>query len=151
MQNSLPTIFKLKGFNNLLNKPTVRESCFSNASGITKVPTSNLLSMSDWRFQAPLPVFLFFPSVFDAVMCILVTRWAHALPVAGSGSSAAVDTARCTQVLTWAPLKRERRWLKQPDLLGNSHAAVCLSASSAWEESTPPSPWLGTSLFKSSL
>lgn len=60
VQKSLPNIFKLKGFNNLLNKPTVRESCFPSASGVTNMPTSNLLSTSGWRFQGSLPVFLFF-------------------------------------------------------------------------------------------
>lgn len=39
------------------------------------------------------------------------------------------------------------RWLKQPELPGNRHTPVCLSACWAWEDSTPPSPLLSTSLF----
>lgn len=148
MQKSLPNIFKWKGFNNLLNKPTARESCFPSSGGDTKMPnSSNLLSMSDWGFWASLSFFSFFPLHIAAVICSLVTRRVHGLPLADSGSSTVVRTPMCTQALTWAHWKGEGRWLKQPDLPGNSHTTVCFSASSAWEESTPPSPWLGTSLF----
>lgn len=47
-------------------RETGRESFFPSAGGVTTMPTSNLLSTSDWRFRASLPVFLFFPSMFDA-------------------------------------------------------------------------------------
>jgi len=67
IQKSLPSVFQWKSFNNLLNKPTARESSFPIASGVTNMPNSNSLRMKDCRAWASLPFFLFFsPSMCDA-------------------------------------------------------------------------------------
>lgn len=77
--------------------------------------------------------------MLDAVMCPPLTRRVRAVPLAGR-------CAAHTHLHAGAPTA-EKRWLKQPDLPGNSQTTVCLSACSAWEESTAPSPRRGTNLF----
>lgn len=55
-QKSLPSVLQWKSFNNLLNKPTARESSFPIVSGVTNMPNSNSLRMKDRRAWASLPL-----------------------------------------------------------------------------------------------
>lgn len=145
IQKSLPSVFQWKSFNNLLNKPTARESSFPIASGVTNMPNSNSLRMKDWRAWASLPFFLFFsPSMCDAGTWFL-SRGEWVL-------SHCWLRVRSSSVHTdLHALKGREKGNKKPDLPGNSQNTACLSASSSWKESTPPLPCLAQSSFCSSM
>lgn len=103
IQKSLPSVFQWKSFNNLLNKPTARESSFPIASGVTNMPNSNSLRMKDCRAWASLPFFLFFfPFHVWCWDMISVTWWMSALALLTQG-----QVQLCAHWLTHTERQRE--------------------------------------------
>lgn len=108
----------------------MRESFFPSAGGVTTMPTSNLLSMSDWRLRAFLPVFVFF------LPCLMLDLlFGH---VGGACSPRVQPSGAHTDVHKGArvdALKERAEVIKTACSAWKQPNPVCLSVCLAWEES----------------